>query len=249
MKKWFLMSVALVCALFTFTACGDDDDNTKPGVQDNGNQLVATYAKDGKTFTMEANFKNDVCENCFAKVIYPNAEEAKRDYQNGIDQIPMDIRKDDCTLDGNVITINLSKMFAGRSKAEVKEFFDWMIEELNHYDNNDDTPVVNPENSGITESGNTMTCTISMSGGISEVLEATFQNDRCVSCIARTICPNEEIARMLYEELINDLDEGEEASIYHLNGNTIVVDMTEKFQGRTKEEVRIMFEAMMQEVK
>lgn len=248
MKKWFLMSVALVCALFTFTACGDDDDNTKPGVQDNGNQLVATYAKDGKTFTMEANFQNDVCVSCYAKVTYPSAEEAKRDYQEGIEEIPMDITKDDYTLEGNVITVNMSKLFSGMSKNQVKEFFDMIIEELNRRDDNgnNDTPVVN---SGITESGNTMTCTISMSGGISEVLEATFQNDRCVSCIARTICPNEEIARMLYEELINDLDEGEEASIYHLNGNTIVVDMTEKFQGRTKEEVRIMFEAMMQEVK
>lgn len=248
MKKWFLMSVALVCALFTFTACGDDDDNTKPGVQDNGNQLVATYAKDGKTFTMEANFQNDVCVSCYAKVTYPSAEEAKRDYQEGIEEIPMDIRKDDYTLEGNVITVNMSKLFSGMSKDQVKEFFDMIIEELNRRDDNgnNDTPVVN---SGITESGNTMTCTISMSGGISEVLEATFQNDRCVSCIARTICPNEEIARMLYEELINDLDEGEEASIYHLNGNTIVVDMTEEFQGRTKDEVRRMFEAMMKEVK
>jgi len=77
---------------------------------------------------------------------------------------------------------------------------------------------------------------------ITNKLTCTFQNDRCVSAIYETTYPTEQIARMSYEDAINE--EPDKRDYYSLNGKVVIYDMTSEFEGLDKATVKRMMQGM-----
>lgn len=100
----------------------------------------------------------------------------------------------------------------------------------------------------VTETDNTVTLTVTKDGSTVEY-KASFKNDMCTNANATYTFPSESAAKAAYEDMMNDLDPDEDASVYLLTGKKIIIDMTEQFEGMPKSEIRKIFETILNEIK
>ncbi len=88
-------------------------------------------------------------------------------------------------------------------------------------------------NDGWTEDGNKLIFKYDLGleyGGYAVVYVFEFRNDLCVKATAEYVCSSAYMAQMLYEEI--DEDEA------RLSGNSIIIDMTDEFEGLSKTELK-----------
>lgn len=138
MKKWLFMSVALVCALFTFSACGDDDEEgfdpskVNTDIVEKGNTASCSISYGTYAETTEFTFDGDKVVKCIQKSTYPSADAAKivfEEYKNHMPENELALYK----LDGNIITYDMTDEWKDRSKTEAMQYLQWMKEEAQHF--------------------------------------------------------------------------------------------------------------------
>lgn len=145
MKKFFYLCMLALAPMFTFVACGDDDednaetngevvyneDGTK--IMESDNQVVMTSSYEipnvGKiNVKAVANFSNDVCTTASYSETYPSADLAKMVYESLLEDLDED-EPNIYSLNGSTLTADLTADMKGESKKYVIEYFKWIAEE------------------------------------------------------------------------------------------------------------------------
>lgn len=98
----------------------------------------------------------------------------------------------------------------------------------------------------INETDNSLVLTITMPQMYTMTITANFREDECVSAEGKIECKSAYICDIMWESVVSDIEDEEELALYHRDGNTIFINMTDEFVGSTKDEVRMMFQYMVQ---
>lgn len=266
MKKFFYLCMLALVPVFTLTACGDDDEENgevvydKDGIKisESANQLVMVGSFEDDDFGMVnvravANFAGDVCTNATTSATYASEQLAKEAYDDLAEDYDEDELKN-FSRNGATITEDLTAQLKGYSKKQVKEVFFKIAQKDPGYNEDDDEPIVQPQEGVIYAKGNVkiietadqlvMTALYPIDdfgedyGNITERIVADFKDGKCVKAISTMTFSSEEIAREYYEDLMNDLDSDDDPNMYSCNGNVVASNFTSDWAGLSKEQVK-----------
>ena len=76
------------------------------------------------------------------------------------------------------------------------------------------------------------------------VYEWNFEKDVCVSCYMRVTYPSALIAQQVYEEILEDEEEEEDAKNYSVSGAVLSHDSSAYYQGMSKAAIRKVAESL-----
>ena len=76
---------------------------------------------------------------------------------------------------------------------------------------------------------------------------AYFREDKCQRAYYSETYSTAEIARMVYKDILEDLDDDEDPDIYSFLGKTVTSDMTDQLAGASRQEVMGVFLSIAQE--
>ena len=145
MKKFFYLMSLCLCmfaGVAVMTSCGDDDDeldpsdvNVKTGITEKGNTMTLAAKTAAYQYTLEATFdSNDLCTKMIETETYSSSSAANaawEAYKANYASMPSEWAK--YKKDGRSIICDYTDDWKGKSKAEVRQYFEWMKEELDHY--------------------------------------------------------------------------------------------------------------------
>jgi hypothetical protein len=150
MKKFFYLMSLCLCmfaGVAVMTSCGDDDDELNPGeisyktgITEKGNTLQLTITA-GSVYTERytATFgSDDKCIKFIEEMIYSKKDYADLEWQAiqaEYQQMPDELKK--YSKDGKTITIDETETWKGRSRSEVREYFEMIQEEFERHSNYD----------------------------------------------------------------------------------------------------------------
>ncbi|MBQ0112855.1 MAG: hypothetical protein KBT03_06985 [Bacteroidales bacterium] len=100
--------------------------------------------------------------------------------------------------------------------------------------------------SSINETDNSLVLTITMPQMYTMTITTNFREDECVSAEGKVECYSAYVCDIMWENLVSEIEDEEELALYHRDGNTIFMNMTDEFVGSTKAEVRMIFQYMTQ---
>ncbi|MCQ2327578.1 MAG: hypothetical protein MJZ71_08455 [Bacteroidales bacterium] len=100
--------------------------------------------------------------------------------------------------------------------------------------------------SSINETNNSLVLTITMPQMYTMTITTNFREDECVSAEGKVECYSAYVCDIMWENLVSEIEDEEELALYHRDGNTIFMNMTDEFVGSTKAEVRMIFQYMIQ---
>lgn len=100
--------------------------------------------------------------------------------------------------------------------------------------------------SSINETDNSLVLTITMPQMYTMTITTNFREDECVSAEGKVECYSAYVCDIMWENLVSEIEDEEELALYHRDGNTIFMNMTDEFVGSTKAEVRMIFQYMIQ---
>lgn len=100
--------------------------------------------------------------------------------------------------------------------------------------------------SSINETDNSLVLTITMPQMYTMTITTNFREDECVSAEGKVECYSAYVCDIMWENLVSEIEDEEELALYHRDGNTIFMNMTDEFIGSTKAEVRMIFQYMIQ---
>ena len=264
MKKFFYLCMLALAPMFTFVACGDDDedavdepqgqgeviyDNNGTKVTEYDNQLVMTSSYEDKDYgkvnvKAVAVFANDACTKATYSETYTSEKIAKEVYEDLMDDLDDD-EPNIYTRSGSTVTSDITSELKGFKKDEVKAVFLEIVGE-----NGGESPedlLTGVKNIQFNETDEMMSITYQQGYGYfySDVaINAYFSGDECTRFILEETYPNEAIAQEVYENTIEDADEDERA-MYSIKGSTIYADMTDSFAGATRDVMRQFMQQYM----
>jgi len=133
MKKFLFFCLMGLVSMMSFTACGDDEDESildeggkeqveasKPELKDNGNQLILTYTMKAPgtsvNVTWTADFQNNLCVSSVQKMVYSSERIAQLSYEEYL----KDGNADNVSINGKTLTLDTTSEFAGMQKEVVR---------------------------------------------------------------------------------------------------------------------------------
>ena len=135
------LCLCLFAGAAVMTSCGDDDENDpenmeiKSGITESGNKLTLTAKTSYYKYTLEATFdSNDLCTKMLETETYNSSSAANtawEAYKAEYADMPDEWAK--YKKDGKSIICDETERWQGTSKAEIRQYFEWMKEELDHY--------------------------------------------------------------------------------------------------------------------
>ena len=100
------------------------------------------------------------------------------------------------------------------------------------------------------ENGNTLVGTLvsydeDVNSQVNARIFVTFGSDgKAVSGTVSATYPDAATAQRAYQEIMNDLDDEDDPSVYTISGSTITLDVTDMVEGKNREQVRAIMERM-----
>ena len=121
----------------------------------------------------------------------------------------------------------------------------------NKPNNEQTTPTGGTVSSSISETSNQIIVTVTVKEqGLTMTTKYIFdfQNDVCTKATCQVEYPTEALAKEMYNELLEDLDEDEDASLYSINGKVVSIDMTASFKGQSKTAIKAAAETLRKQL-
>ena len=121
----------------------------------------------------------------------------------------------------------------------------------NKPNNEQTTPTGGTVTSSISETSNQIVLTVTVT---EQGLKMTtkyifdFQNDVCTKATCQIEYPTEALAQASYNELMEDLDEDEDPSIYSIKGKVVSSDMTASFKGQSMAAIKVAVEILRKQL-
>ena len=144
MKTRFIFAMLAIAGVVSFVSCGKDDNNGNNGnggeggslsevtITETENAIKLTYSQSevpGMSVDVEYvwEFNGDACSKCVQKSTYPNEQiaeavflELTSDVERGSLDEGSDNPKPSYSLSGRVITCDLTAMYSGKTKEQVR---------------------------------------------------------------------------------------------------------------------------------
>lgn len=131
MKKFFTiisLSLCLMMGGFAVNSCsllGGDDEELEIKIKESGDTMTLTIDWENCKEVYTATFANDKCTKLIRTQTWDDAEDAQYEYDNLSNS-----EKATAKVEGKVVTYDLTASFAGKSKAEVRKYFEGIKAEL-----------------------------------------------------------------------------------------------------------------------